>query len=317
MRILKKQNQKKKTCYSYGSIQDKKRRRRRSLNKYNASNTNTNTKQHKNIICPQKFSVLENNGETLSFFSRLDSCIKKHRNVCIDFSDLKKITIDTLMYLIVQIRNLSLRGVLFNIKMTPPKDNNIRGFIETSGIFNFATKSKNNKFSQEKFEICIGNIADPDISAGICEFVSDDRTTTIQLYNLIMELLSNTEEHAYKKSQKKISNWYIFCQKQSNGTHQIVIMDSGRSIPSTIRKHTLREKIEISRDDSLLLLSTLKGELRSETKKAYRNRGLKQLLDLYNDHSIQNLEILSRKGKFPLRDRSQDQFDGTLIKFDF
>lgn len=279
-----------------------------------------NRRKYYSIAPPDNFSIIENREETLEFFIKFKDKIEQKKYVKLDFSNITNITIDSLMNILALLRNFKFKHMQFGVIPIPPKDKILKQFIEGSGFFNFAT-GKQPAFSNEIIEIRISNALDinnpnPEYmktAAEICNFVSSDKTYTRNLYILLIELMSNTREHAYKPNSETLSNWYIFAKKDSNSIN-IVFMDTGASIPVTINK---RLNEQIFGTDSHLIHSALKGECRSQTKKPNRGKGLGVLLDLEKTQYINNLKLISRKGEYPYSKEKENfkEFHGVLVHF--
>lgn len=167
------------------------------------------------------------------------------------------------------------------------------------------------------------------LASSFCDFVQNicKKTTldTKRLYPMIIELMTNTHQHAYEpcEVQTMMCNWYIFAQDTDNAVH-FIFLDTGLGIPKTVSKR-FWEKIKdwISKNDAIYLKSALQGEFRSETKQEHRGKGLPGIYEDARASSINNLSIISGRGKCVVKKDAvieaeclNQAFEGTLFIWD-
>lgn len=177
-------------------------------------------------------------------------------------------------------------------------------------------------------KISTGRDADPELASSFCDFVHEScgitNRDTKRLYPMIIELMTNTHQHAYGtygEKQLMIGNWYFFAQDTGSKIH-FVFLDTGVGIPKTVAKK-FGERIKellLVQDDASYLLSTLKGDFRSETKQEHRGKGLPGIYEDALNRSISDLSIISGRGKCTLDEKYEISaerlplsFEGTLF----
>ena len=157
--------------------------------------------------------------------------------------------------------------------------------------------------------------------------VSDTQTvlSTKRLYPMIIELMTNTHQHAYdtQEAQTMMGNWYIFAQDTGTAIH-FVFLDTGLGIPKTVLKR-FYEKIKdfAFRNDAVYLKSALQGTFISETKQGHRGKGLPGIYEDACNLSIMGLSIISGQGKCTVKENGgietenfDQTFEGTLFTWD-
>lgn len=260
------------------------------------------------VIAPKVLSVFENSSETLSFFKNVSDKIRlqKYRGrIYFDLSNVVTVTVDAIMYLIATIKNTK-RAKALNLEFSGnvPTDNDAKNIFETCGFYNYVSPQYNiqNSTHNKRISITHGREADPVLAGKICEFVHTcsncDRLITKPLYTLIMELMTNTKQHAYNNNTRMENNWYVFVEDHKSYMY-FVFLDTGAGIPNTIRTNGLLEKIKntLNWDDSYFIASALRGELRSETKLDYRGQGLPEIYVKATSQYINDFSIISGYGK--------------------
>ena len=90
-----------------------------------------------------------------------------------------------------------------------------------------------------KIQIQSGSESNGELVGQICEFVirsgrQIDNLSTKRLYPMLVELMTNTKQHAYNDKGHMISNWYVFAEDVGDEV-RFVFLDTGVGIPNTLR----------------------------------------------------------------------------------
>ena len=217
------------------------------------------------------------------------------------------ITSDAVMYLISIIRNLKrFQGLQIVCKGNVPYDESARNYLAKTGFYNYvtATKALNDKHDDNIVKILTGKNTDSNIAAKVCDFVrAKFDTASIQtkwLYRSIIEMMTNTFQHAYNGlgiNNDMSSNWYLYVENQQDCI-RFVFLDTGVGIPATIKKN-YAERIAsfINHDDATYIASALKGDFRTSTGQTYRGKGLPALYEDVLTINNSGLMVLSGKGQ--------------------
>ena len=289
-------------------------RPRSNINNNNKSNTN-NYNNRKSFIAPPIFSFIADPNGTTAFFEEIIAFITTNTNqrqeLFIDISQIKELTIDALMYLLAIVNNLN-----GNFKENHtfignyPQDFQVRKLMHNSGFEKFVQYYGDEPITRDadNIQIVSGNNVNTVLAKRICDFViGKGNMTKVEcqfLYNMIIELMANVYNHAYNDIDGILySRWYCFVEFNSESdTVYFTFMDTGDGIPSTVRKYFFEhlDVFNIKGDDAYVL-SALRGQLRSETKKKYRGKGLPKIFDTCQSEQIQNMRIITNKADVTVR----------------
>lgn len=294
------------------------------------------------IKAPMKFDLLNNSDESICFFNNIINFIKIHKDDNIPYrinillNDITHITVETIMYLIALSNNSSKwKNIRFNVIL--PKDNNLCNLILSTGIHNYMAHSQVNIPETDKyFYVRHGDILNKEIARKICDFVNEilkkDRIYSKFLYDMLVEMMINTADHAYNSNSNIFDKkWYV-CVEDSDNAIKFYFLDTGIGIPETMLKYLYEisnvinsnESIIFSNDDSKLLLATLKGkELVTRTKLTNRGKGLPEIYAHFSEgKKTSNFKVMSGKGHCSFENENRDKeilielrhkFEGTLF----
>lgn len=256
---------------------------------------------------PLEFSFIKNPDETTGFFNSLLAFIadKKHfgRHLFIDISDVHLLTTDALMYLLAVINNLGKEYTNhYTISGNAPKDPVVKKLFTESGFYHFVRHQKDLSVlrNTDNLRIVSGEKTEPTVAKHVVDFTCDKlgvgRKETTFLYNMLIELMSNSHKHAYNEGIDILQpRWYCFadCTTKSQAI-TFTFMDIGEGIPATVRKNFI-EKIDLLRikGDNKYVISALCGEFRSETSHAYRGKGLPEIWKYCKSGQISNMRIIA------------------------
>jgi hypothetical protein len=276
------------------------------------------------------FSIIKNTNESLAFFDQFNQGVSDSKPIIFDVSNVEEITIDTLLYFLASKERLKKNGIDFFMKGNFPKDQSAAKKFINSGFLEYMSHVKNSvkKKSEDCVQIHAGSKSNPEIAKKLCVFCIEklgiSRNDTKGLYDIIMEIIINTTQHAYRK-RDNLSKWYAYAWFDSNNKEvHFSLLDTGIGIPSTIRKNIL-EKSGIKKlfsnateQDKFFLSSALKGEFRSETKEEYRGKGLPRIAHYRDSQYIDSLAIVSNYGYIGLEQEEvifDTKFQGTLFSW--
>lgn len=295
----------------------------------------------KHILCaPKNLSLSNNEEETINFFENALDVGKKcsvNHFIYFDFQYIENITADAVMYIIAFINNFKrLKMLNTHIEGNLPQNNSARLFLEDVGFYSYVsglrrTHSPNIK---DRFQISHGQNADGKLAGKICDFINSvmgekNLLSTKRLYPMIMELMTNTKQHAYNRDNKSSimdCNWYIFAEKLDDCV-KFVFLDTGVGIPSTLW-YNYPEKITKlfsgNKKDASFISSALQGDFRTETKMGNRGKGLPGIYQDSINGRIRNMSIISGKGKCTIMSNGEikekilpSSFEGTLFCWEY
>lgn len=256
---------------------------------------------------PTNFSIIENPEDTNRFFGNIYYIIKKNRKrdavIFLDFSKVQSATVDALMYLVAvleDIKSAYYKTYNYNVEGDFPLQHDARSLFENSGFLAYVVHpSMEIVPKSKKIQISHGSKIDPGLAKDVCQYVQNkcnlDKIGTVPLYQVLIELMGNTNQHAYaaKTNVKERKRWYLYAEEEKDCV-RFVFLDTGAGIAKTVYKK-LAEKVRFV-SDSEYLVSALKGDFRTQTKKKNRSKGLKQISECSKSGILEEVTIIANKG---------------------
>jgi len=271
-------------------------------------NQNIEKKKKNHVVSGESLSISSNTIKTISFLHKIHMTLKRCMPVYIDVSKVKNITVDTLLYLLATLDNIKNRNIPIHLEGNLPRQGKAHDIFVQSGFLSYMESKKVSiANSADCFKIYDGSNADGQVAKKLCQFTMDklkiDRIATMGLYEIIMEIIINTKQHAYYSKMTNLPKWYAYARYEPERGIFFSILDTGVGIPKTIRKN-FREKINefvvdlplIRNSDSNLLKSVLDGKFRTKTKMEYRGKGIPMIVEHNRTNYIQNLTVVSNYG---------------------
>lgn len=287
------------------------------------------------LKAPKNLSIFDATQDAVEYFDAVMHAVKSCKvgdSLYFDLSEVEVISPDAIMYLIAIIRNTRrIRALKIKCVGNVPEADSAREIIEKSGFLLFVSPSSKLQYRPDNryMKISDGTDANGKLASSFCDFVQNvcEKTNldTKRLYPMIIELMTNTHQHAYESHEMQIMmcNWYIFAQDTGDTVH-FVFLDTGLGIPKTVSKR-FWEKIKdwVIKNDAVYLKSALQGDFRSETKQGHRGKGLPGIYEDACASSINRLSVISGQGKCVVKEDSvieteclNQSFEGTLFTWD-
>lgn len=317
----------------------KKRKSFKSQGKQPVQSQYTNhIKNECRLIAPSVLSISENEEGTLGFFEEVFKCAKeckKNQYLYFDFKGVKVITPEVIMYVIALVYNIrSLNYMGIDRRGCLPDDAKARVLFEDVGFFDYVNgpKKTHSPDKNKRIQILHGNQSNSPVAGQICDFVSINyeqgggKVITKQLYRMIVELMTNTRQHAYNERNSELMdcNWYIYAENLGKAV-RFIFLDTGSGIPRTIR-YNFFERVQklLIQDDAGYIASALKGAFRTETNMQNRGKGLPGIYKDSIDGRIQHMVIISGRGRCEITNTGEiiektlsKPFIGTLFCWEF
>jgi anti-sigma regulatory factor (Ser/Thr protein kinase) len=279
----------------------------------------TQPKSNSVFVAPLSFSIKDNPQNTIEFFNKILEKRREHKfdaRFTIDVSQVIELDESALLYLIAIVNDTKSNEKFRNrFRGNFPEDGLAKERFVSSGFLNFVSSVHNTEITpkSDKINIINGNTIDVDMARQYCELVQRccilTRAETIPLYNILVELMSNTRNHAYAQFTYS-KNWYLFAEERDNYVN-FVFLDTGLGIPRTVKRN-FREKVVAffgtEPKDSKLIHSALKGEFRTQTKEHYHGKGLPQISDGFTSGLLNDVLIFSGNGCCILKEMKTDKY---------
>ena len=310
----------------------KKRTPKRIIPRYKIADKLRADKIRYRIDLPKVFSIVENTEENLSIFADIYQRILEGRRIHMNMENIEILTPDAPLYMVSIFEHFELRKIEMNISGNFPNNSQANSYLIQSHFFDYVKSEVSvPKSDDHLLHIVSGTRVDGSIARDVIRFSlkylnQDKSLKTRTLFKIIIEMMGNTVEHAYRIANER-SKWYLMASHDTeSGQIRFAFLDGGMGVPQTIRKNftDLLKKIfsDITGDsnDSRLIMSALQGKFRTRTGQRYRGKGLPNIYKSYYENKfIDNLRIISNVGYIDRTDELplNHKFYGTLYTWDF
>lgn len=278
------------------------------------------------IIAPSNFSIINNPDETISFFEELKKRIDDEEKILLDSTNIETLTIDSILYLIAIFDNIEKNKIAYDIIGNLPQKKECKEIFQNSGFFNHVYSFyRSDEINEEYLQIESNNKVCNDTTKKVLEFIKKhlgkDRVELQDMKSILIELMTNSVEHAYKNRESYRSRWFLMARYDNISKEvKFSFLDRGLGIPNTVNKKMLEKLSQVTNKlkildfipENTLIYSALKGEFRSETKERHRGKGLPSIYEASRANYIRNLVIYANKGYINLVDDVKKDIDSTF-----
>jgi len=261
------------------------------------------------IVAPEIFSLYKNPDGVLLFYENVTTNVMLGNPVFFDMSRIQTLTIDAIMYFLAVLRDLKESHVISAFRGNFPLNKECKELLKKSGFLRDVDSNVRVNWDSDADNIKIikGSISNPEVAKNICKFaiqkLPSNRLYTKELYDVIMELMTNTRHWAYKEKGEHVRNWYLFAKYiEKDKCVRFTFLDTGQGIPQTIKKkniESLADAVGLS-SHSKYIESALKGEFRSRTGEKHRGEGLPRICSYEQEGYIKDLTVISEKGYYSI-----------------
>ena len=286
-----------------------------------------------NFKAPSIFSFLLNQEEFLTFINKLkDYKYKNSRlyQINIDLNNVTYLDQLSITILISVLEDL----IKWNVKFVGnvPLNFYTQELLDKSGFFEHVKDLDTGLYSKisrsQNFILKIGeNSIDSKMLGDLikdCVFkITGKESHFRKLYTVLMEIIPNTIEHAYSKSNSIKKSWFLGIEYIVKDNKVLfTFVDNGFGILNTIYKLPEQRTLELKQltSEPLILEGVFNKEYNSRLKDENRNKGLPIIKSIFNEGYIKNLKVFSNKAGIcfnePKYIKLTNEFKGTLFYFE-
>lgn len=286
---------------------------------------------------PAHLSLLEYSNETVQFFEVALNTIKfckAGQHIYFNLKNVEYITPDAVMYLIAVVNNVRrAKAMRIHCEGNMPDNEQARALIEKSGFYSYVKALSLSKSlpANNQTQILCGNMVNCKLAGEICDFVISNMTVsrmkTKRLYSMLIELMTNTTQHAYRETHGVMDErWYLYAESRDDSV-SFVFLDTGAGIPSTIRTNFAERITQFflsNKGDAKLIASALNGAFRTETGEKHRGKGLPDIFESAKHGTISDLCIIAGRGECIVSAENEiiektmnSWFEGTLFSWKY
>ncbi|EKO33196.1 hypothetical protein LEP1GSC168_0141 [Leptospira santarosai str. HAI134] len=286
------------------------------------------------IDSPLSLSFIHNKQETAEFFHKIIKGAKSNKKIFLNLQKVTKITGDAILYLLSIAEKYAKKSIL--IEGSSPLNVEAAKYLEASGFYNFAnTGKKFHSINHNFFKIRRGTEVEPKILQEAIQFsMSKCQNKDIlnflkkEIYRSLNEATGNVKQHAYLHQSEERLWWLLVEFIEFENRLRFYVLDSGLGIPQTIEKKILEKLFDFLPLPGLLrhytdadyILSAMKGQFRTRTKKPFRGLGLPEICDIANNNNVSEFTIVSNYGfldvKKEVKETLHKKIFGTILTWE-
>ena len=265
------------------------RKRRKRKNKIKRQNRGVNKqlktlikqKKHqanfKTFLLEENYSLKDNPNTVVRNFKDYQSLLRKGYDINFDLSGLKNLSPGGLALFAAGVKDETIKGDRY-IKGNLPIDHRLRQMIRESGFLKLVRTSidpgrqKHHLVHRKTYKK-----VEPPEAEKACIFsiqhTFGDKRIIRPLYEILIECMANTKNHADKKSDE-VYNWWLFVFKKENGNSAFTFLDFGVGI---FKSYPVLHYMNLKRlfnDNTEIVDDLLEGKIKSSTKIVERGQGI-------------------------------------------
>ncbi|KAA0011174.1 hypothetical protein F0A17_13690 [Billgrantia pellis] len=270
------------------------------------------------VLCsPGVLSLMrrQSRSRLIAFTRSIHKLVNKgKRRIWLDFSDLNEVVADGMIYLHAELSRLSrvVKGLQF--RSSPPSNKTVGQVFNQIGfskVINckIGVSPECNRKDVSTWLCAYGEKVVGEKCGGILDYYQGRMADSLtrELFRGMTEAMTNSYHHAYIKERGDslrhidyYKPWWLFSQ-EVDGKLSVVLCDLGLGIPGTIPINNpgLMRKLKRFFGKDLTDSVTIKEAIvnsKTRTHKAYRGKGLRQIVETINNSEDGKISILSNKG---------------------
>jgi glycerol-3-phosphate cytidylyltransferase-like family protein len=281
-----------------------------------------------NLEAPSNFSFIDNSDEVVQYFNMVKDNVESDQPVSIDISKITNLSPDIIILQIAVLKDK--KSMRVGLSGNAPEDPNLRKLFIESGLYNFVNSrgkkrvADNNKLWKHSTNNQVkGEIAGEAVA--VCKSLFEQNGInydTDNMYNLLVEAMSNTINHANEK-KANINWWLYYFIDESEKKIKYSFVDLGIGIFKSASFDSYRRIANIFvPGNSLLVKPFLEGKIISsrENDNEISGKGVKQIINCANNPEFTKFTIITNDQMINIKDRTNQSlnhnFDGTFIHFE-
>lgn len=281
-----------------------------------------------NLEAPQNFSFIDNSDEVVKYFNLVKENVESDQPIKIDISKITNLSPDIIILQIAILKDR--KSMRVGINGNAPEDPNLRKIFIESGLYNFVSSrgkkrvADNNKLWKHSTNNQVkGEIAGEAVA--VCKSLFQQNGInydTDNIYNLLVEAMSNTINHADKK-KANINWWLYYFIDENDKTIKYSFIDLGIGIFKSASFNSYRRIANIFvPGNSFLVKPFLEGKIISsrENDNEISGKGVKQIINCAKNPEFTKFTIITNDQMINVKDKTNQSlshnFDGTFIHFE-
>lgn len=272
---------------------------------------------------PKNFSLIDNTDEVLDYFNEAEKLLSSGENLILDISEVEVFTPSTIALLVASVKDpVFCHGSIIN--GNEPKSPDLARLFSESGFYEhvnstrgFIGSKKGNLLHKEVYRTVVPDIARNATITGISHVFGSEKPFEL-LYEILIEAMSNTNDHANLHHQGKCNWWlYVYCDPKQKVT-SYSFLDLGVGIfKSAVIQNYLKNLVKgtVLYKNINLVDDLLSGRIQSRVSgvdKEIRGKGIPQIVDHAKSQNFGEFYIISNDVKINLKTKGREQLKNRL-----
>lgn len=286
-------------------------------------------KPYEDFEAPKKFNFIDNTDEVLEYLERCNYAFKKKSKVNFNIQEIEELTPDAINLLVASINDpkFTFNGSYIG---NAPKDKKLNKLFTASGFYNFVSSSSLVKQNLDLKNNLLHKETDykvrPLIAKGICikglEHVTNSNHPFEPLYEILIEAMQNTNNHASADKGDKTKWWTYVYNDPETGNSIYTFLDLGVGIFDSIVVKTYlqkqAQKIGLHHNVNYVK-DLLDGKIQSriEEDNEIRGKGIPQIVNNAQLDCFKRFYIVSNNVKIDVKNKIgiklNNNFSGTFL----
>lgn len=282
------------------------------------------------IIAPKDLSLLTNPNETLHYFSLCKSKLQGGANIYLDISKISSLGVEVITLLAALVNDPTFRGK-GRIKGNAPDDPILGKLFCESGFYKYVRASS----AMKKMQIVDSNLfhkenchkVSPEIAKQAClhglRHLKDEDLRNEKLYEILVEAMSNTNNHAAGEERGKEIRWWLYVYNVPNESiSRYTFVDLGVGIFDSVPVSLFKKVTRSFRGNASLVPDLLAGKIKSRESvdNKMRGKGIPQIANNSREEIFSQAILISNDVRINLKDGTayalDAKLDGTLMYFE-
>lgn len=306
----------------------KQRKRKRKFNLHNkiVAKQVQLLKPYTDHVAPKKFSFVYNTNEVLKYFIDAEKLFKSKHKLNLNIDDIEELTPDAISLLVASINDKDFHHNS-GYKGDAPKKPELKKIFKESGFYNFVHSrgfnraTNGNLLHKEMHTKVMPVVAQKAALTGI-KHTFENENPYEPLYDILIECMSNTNNHASLNSIKKCKWWlYVYNDPISKNT-SYSFLDLGVGIFDSVIVQGYLKKLfkgTIAYRNINIVDDLLAGKIQSRVDEdnEIRGKGIPQIVEHSKLENFKEFYIITNDVKINLKTSVSEQlnsnFSGTFL----
>lgn len=275
-----------------------------------------------NLLAPENLSLINNPDEVLAYIKRGRENIKNGNPVRFDISQIKELTPDAIPLLISHLRDFKYnKGI--PIHGNAPENDKFRKLFTESGFYSYVKSKAKYKTAKDNIMHNESNVkVKPDIAGDAVEIIFGHckygEEFVEPVYNIFIELMSNTHHHANLNKYGSSKWWLYLFNDEENEEISLSFLDLGVGIFKSLIVQSYIKKLGLNLklvDNTILVPELLSGKIQSriEIDREIRGKGIPQIVEYSKLDCFEEFYLISNNIKIDLKTNTSTKLKENLM----